>query len=319
MYICSFPTTVIFVDDNENYLKLLSETLSDIKIIRKNVKNIEVVKYIDKYIPPMDVANFAFTKKVENFGELSITNRIENLHKIIYKKDRFSMISVLVTDNVMPNITGEEILYKIRLSKIKKILLTGEVGVEKAIELLNNRIINKFITKQDKSFYEKIHNEINVLIQSFFYDKFAEYRNKIPFLKNTFLCNVINNLIETEKPTEYYVLDNNGSYLMLDSDANISRFLVQNKKQINYFINLFSKNGVSEDRYRPILNGTGIVNCMYNYHQNIEYCLNNIVEAKFITGASGEDLYYAFIRNDKSFDIDTNKIESFNKYISLNN
>lgn len=319
MYICSFPTTVIFVDDNENYLKLLSETLSDIKIIRKNVKNIEVVKYIEKYIPPMDVASFAFTKKVENFGELSITNRIENLHKIIYKKDRFSMISLLITDNVMPGITGEEILYNIRLSRIKKILLTGEVGVEKAIELLNNRIINKFITKQDKFFCEKIHNEINLLIKSFFYDKFSEYRSNIPFLKNTFLCNLIKNLIDTEKPTEYYVLDNNGSYIMLDSDANISKFLVQNKKQVNYFINLFKRNGVSEDRYKPLLDGTGIVNCIYNNHNNIDYCLNNMVEAKFITGASGENLYYAFIKDDKSLNVNHNKIESFNKYISLNN
>ncbi|MCD8542621.1 MAG: hypothetical protein LRY69_04220, partial [Gammaproteobacteria bacterium] len=179
----SYPTTVIVVDDNKEYLESLLNGLRE-----KKIKCIgfqcpkEALSYI--FSNPNQYEFSQALKEVEDDSPLPQTIShicldLSNLYKAAFKKSG-NEISVIVLDQQMPDISGDQFASVITDGNIKKLMLTGQLNDQKAIELLNKDIIDSYVEK-------KISNGINVV-----YEKIIDLQNRYFLDLNKHLNKIIN-------------------------------------------------------------------------------------------------------------------------------
>ncbi len=72
---------------------------------------------------------------------------IEAIRNELFNANRFDEVITLVLDYAMPGMTGLEVFKKLNKLSVRKILLTGEAGLDLALEAFNEGIIYKFILK----------------------------------------------------------------------------------------------------------------------------------------------------------------------------
>lgn len=77
------------------------------------------------------------------------------------------MIELIITDQVMPGIKGDEFLRTIheKLPDTMKILLTGQAGLDSAIKAINEGGLNRYIEKPWN--IESLRKDISALISKF--------------------------------------------------------------------------------------------------------------------------------------------------------
>lgn len=321
MLLCNFPTTVLLVDDNIQYLNVLREMIQDVPIFTKIINNLSIAEYINNYQSPIDFTKFEIKRNIRGSDEFNVISNLNNIYKIVYEKRRFNTISAVILDYLMPGKTGKEILNEIKNADMKKVLLTSFLNVDEAIELMNSRIVDRCFNKYDRDFIRNSNDYIFSTIRKFFEDKVKFRYYDIPFLKNPFICRLIQKYIEEIDPTEYYVLDDRGSYMFVDSDANISGLLVYSDDDLLEIERELIINGIKENYYLSLHNRKTIPGFMYHAltkqmreRYGAAYIIDNLVPASLIHDPiSKKKLYYAFVKNEFAFPLDKNKIVSYNK------
>jgi len=220
----SYPTTVVVVDDNEEYLESLLNGLRE-----KKIKCIgfqypkEALSYI--FCNPNQYEFFQALKEVEHDSPLSQTTShfcldLSKLYEASFKKGR-NEISVVILDQQMPDISGDQFASIITDGNIKKLMLTGQLNDQKAIELLNQKIIDSYVEKKISNGVNVIYEKIIDLQNRYFVD-LNKHFNKIVNQNNSILNqneykNIINKIASDYKITEQYILSKNGSRLFIKS------------------------------------------------------------------------------------------------------
>lgn len=321
MLFCSFPTTVLFVDDNPAYLKILLEVLSGVPIMRKSISNLHVTECLVNYKSDVNFSKIEVARNIKGSNEFNIISNIGKLYKVIYDKRRFDTISVVVLDYLMPGKTGREIIEEIKDVEVKKVFLTSFLNSQEAVDLLNAKMVNQCFNKYDRDFIEHAPEYLTSLIRGFFEENVRFRYTHVPFLKNPFMCRLIDNFIQELKPVEYYVLDNNGSYLFLDGDANISALFAYTEDDMDKLKLLLDEYGIGGEKYDAIANKQAVLGAMYTNlgktakeRLPAEYFANHIVTAKYMTDPnSGRNVYYAYVQDKTAFPIDMSRVVSFNE------
>ena len=241
----SFPTKVVIVDDNVELLKsmeLLSENYG-IELIpfndpRKALAYLQKITFCDftkKYLTPEENTEIFYSE---------INLHLNNLHQEVYNKARFNEVSALVIDYAMPGMNGQEFCQQIANSAIKKLLLTGEATYEKAAEMFNEGIIDLFVKKSDDNDYDSLFLLIKMLqkkyFQSFTKDLLFVLKNstgKSIFSDEKFI-DFFDNLIKNQQIVEYYVVDNSGSYLLINKLGEAKLLIVKPEEDMQVLYEL---------------------------------------------------------------------------------
>ncbi|HEX4046013.1 MAG TPA: response regulator [Gammaproteobacteria bacterium] len=329
---CFFPTTVVLIDDNSNFLNL---------IFAKIIKNLPCISFMDS----TEALNFLNTKgKKDNFSDKWLTYQeddainhsnvdinISKIHYEIYNFQRFSTIAVLVVDYDMPGLNGAELCQALQGSGYRTILLTGKAGLETAVELFNTNTINCYINKNDPHFIDKLLDAINGFQKEYFL-KISEFivnsltvKNKL-LGDNQFFClddpvfiDFFNGLLLKKDIREYYLLDESGSFLFLNATGKLSWLIVKNEEQMaatEYEMG-FKSVKISDELHEKIKNRSVLRhwfnNDDYPDPEKIEEAANLFYPATKLVGRS--NYYYSYIEKPLMMpDIDTNKIVSYDKY-----
>ncbi len=99
--------------------------------------------------------------------------------------------TLVITDQVMPNNTGVDLLKKMnaddRFQSTKTILLTGQATHKDTIEAINSAQLNHYIEKPWQK--EDLHRTIQSLITQYILENGLEYQPYIAILDQTILFN----------------------------------------------------------------------------------------------------------------------------------
>lgn len=305
------PTSVMIIDDNLNFLKATMAMLSD--------------EYMN--IIPYDSPNNAinFIENIYNTNQINIKEYIYNYenycifagYKMIYSKLRFSLISSIFTDYEMPGITGLDFLKKIKEKDIFKVMLTGIATDTMAQSILEKNLIQYFIRKNNFNFQDEIVHAMelgSLKFENKFYESINSILkniNDIDFILSAKLCDLLNKIIKEKDIIEYYIIDDNGSFLFIDKNNNISSIFVYNKndylKLYTKFREIFDHNLLSD-----LVNGNKIICFPYKSEQLSDHDLGI-----FINDAThiDDDISYVEI-DDVSYFIDINKLITFSSFKS---
>jgi len=158
---------------------------------------------------------------------------------------RLQEVSVLVIDNNMPIIKGLDICYKLKEFPFKKILLTGETKDEDVISSFNNKIIDYFFRKDTPNLFANIQTYINQLEQQYFQEQTAhilahlETDNTLPLSDEEFAV-FFEGIKERMQIKEFYLIDRNGSFLLVDKQDNKYFLVIHTERSLSEFCRFHS-------------------------------------------------------------------------------
>lgn len=226
LLLLSFPVKVLFVDDDNDLLKFYSEAFKE----DFNIQTIDSSEEALSLVNNQDIINYKlFTNDVNEAGsdliysgdDLARVNHLfQQIMKLADSKEKYKQVGVIISDYEMPKINGLKLCENINDPMIKKILLTGELGNEKAVKVLNNQKIQCYLEKTNSEILEEIKVYVKKYTNSYLEDitnlismPLAE---KLDFMKDLQYINLFNDIVTQNKIAEYYLINSNGSYLLIN-------------------------------------------------------------------------------------------------------
>lgn len=220
-----FPTTVIFLDDDNSFLKALRFNLEYGFFIFNKFTNIDsFIKHI-KANSSKEKEGFINRTIEDGYDHIGVDINVNDIYKKIYDKKRHQTISTIVADYHLGVKNGIDILKEITNS-FKKILLTGVADETTAIKAINREYIDSYIKKQDSNLAENLNKQI-IQSQAYYFsekgEKFLEQLHNIKY-SDTILdvieyIKIFNAIVKKYQIVEGYLLDPTGSYLFIDANG----------------------------------------------------------------------------------------------------
>lgn len=270
----TFPLNVAIVDDDIDYLSFLSKELNNtrFKFYNSAIEALKDIKPIN-----IDIKSF-----LENYFQGIYDLNYKNIEEFI--KNYSNKQGIIVSDYDMQYISGIEFLSKYNNSDLIKILLTNVYTPNKAVEALNNKLINYYLPK------DRVNTLINVIDehQRILFEnitknilKFTDINN-LKFLIDNEYINIFNSICHKYNIHTYYILNSHGCYYM-ENETNKFIFSIYNS---NDLIEL------TRDNLKNKIDGIKHANLIPSYFSatsnefelikaekfgNYSYCIENVV------------------------------------------
>lgn len=323
--IYSHPTTILFLDDNIDYLKNLSLHLPRNLFSYKLYNNPQkaLVDLSHNYNSRTYASTHWQLVNPRHLDSCVIEIDIPNLYTQCYNPNRFSSVSTIIIDYDMPDINGLEFLQKINFPEIQKILLTGVADTDIAIDAFNKGIIDLYIPKQNLDIESQLTNNILKSQACYFRHissptiKVLERQEDYPsaLMEKEFKV-LFDDLVKSFNVIEYFLLDTVGSFLLLTSSGEAIILYLQNEDQVESYYNDIKELDIEcfSDEEKDIIKSRNKIFCYKPFNEERlpdpslwkqYYC-----DAKTLKGTN--KFYYSIHKIDK---INLQKIVSFNSYL----
>ena len=218
-----WPTKTIIVDDNELFVESLGDYINNKHRCKAFTNPLEALNELQS--EDFDFDWFISKKGFSGFGEVDYNINYKTIENITHNSDRYNIYSTLVIDHDMPEMKGLDFCKKISSNLgIRRIMLTGNLDYKSGVEELNHKVVDSFVAKDDLS-----GSIINSLISKEERIFFENHSKKIlDFLKMENPSNPIfqenykdhfNQVIEENKICEYYMLNDQGWFLLIDENG----------------------------------------------------------------------------------------------------
>ncbi len=311
------PTTVTIIDDDSILLDNLTFVLS--KYFRCNSfasaiegKNALIQDhkklYQNKYL------NISY----EDFTEISVGLKISDVYKEIYNDERFSPSVLAIIDFEMPEMNGLELarLLKENIPNIKIIMFTGEANHETAIAAFNNNEIDRFIPKSEANYDEKLISYIRELTLNFYTQTFAgildylKARKDHPLQDSDFIS-MFNQIADENNIIEFYLLDDSGSFLMVDSLGKPIWLIVRTEEDMRTYYELAEGDNASNDLLESLKNKEKIT-----LFSNEDSVVPDLKEWHFYPAKKLKDkkIYYCVLNENES-PLHLKKIKNYKDFL----
>ena len=322
---CYFPSTALFVDDSHDFLLNFVLQLDEGVAYRIFDAPAKALSYINSKRSEADLVSQYCLSEYTEAKNCPLTNHTINLdlaaiHAEIYNPYRFSEISVVVVDYAMPGMDGLEFCRRIENSNLKKILLTGQADEKLAIAAFNEGLIHRYIKKSDINAAEQISKSIADLQLQYFQVMSDMVVRMLSVtspgcLHDNKFAHFFRQLREEKGLVEFYLVDNSGSFLMLDDNANVSFLIVKSEEDIRLYYDLALDNGADVAVLDQLASGEKIpglwqVNSSSSKWKEWSKCL--VPAKKFI---SEETYYYAYLQGNAWLGERQKKILSYHRYL----
>jgi CheY-like chemotaxis protein len=253
---CFFPTTVVAVDDDIVFLNGIKDFLQSNNIPCKTfndpVKALDFINEVGES-NKLDYSDLIIDGEEGTSSWKSILFNVNNLHKEIYNESRFMTISVVISDYMMPNMTGIELCSKIFDKDIQRILLTGMTEDKTAIEAFNKGYITHFINKRADNFPDELLAGINKSFDNYFRTYTNYIAKHISVVNGTHLNDSVfaaffKQILNTNNGySEYYMLDAFGSYLLLNPKGQFKMLSVLTENEIGRLVDVGMESGETDE------------------------------------------------------------------------
>lgn len=255
--VCYFPSTVLFVDDSRdfllNFVLQLEEDLS-YQVFDSPQKALTSICHVHGELERLKNRCLSEYTEAEHCPTTNstINLNLSAIHGEIYNRERFSEVSCVVVDYAMPGMNGLEFCQKLKHLPIKKILLTGQADEKIAIEAFNKGLIDRYIKKNAENVSGLITDAIRQLQADYFSTMSETITNMLSVaspncLQDEVFIDFFKDLLKSKAVVEYYLMDNSGSFLMLDAEGEMSSLIVKNEQDLKAHYDLGIDNGANQD------------------------------------------------------------------------
>ena len=325
MMCCYYPTTTIAIDDDIDFLRVITQHLGIADCISytspsKAIDSLECKKNFER-IHSRVSRDIIISDDVNTTPEDYAFNvNMHKLHEEIYSNERFNDVSVLIIDYNMQEMNGIDVCETLRNHPAKKILLTGGIDKEDiVIEAFNNGIINRFINKSDPSFPAKLKQAVSLLKEAYFRDLSTKIlpniaRSQKTLLHNPAYINFTRNLQDQFNTVEHYLLDTIGSSLFLDSAGNPLWLIIKHETELDNFVDI-ANNQESSPQLLNTLTKRSMIPFFFSeedYQQSASKWDDYLHPAYPLPGANG--YHYSIIQGHVKNNLKQENIVSYNLY-----
>lgn len=323
-----FPTKVVLVDDNIDFVKNLQMLFSP--------KGTEFIVFSHphealEYLQKRTYCTFAedhlnlknnheiFNKNINRMFSKNININLCSLYQQIYNPKRFDEVSLVVIDYNMPEMSGQEFCQRISNLPVQKMLLTGEASYEKAVEMFNGKLINSFVKKGED--FQILFQNIKDLQNKYFQNitKSTLFALQPPNGNSIFsdieFIDFFNLLCKEYNFIEHYVVDENGSHLLADASGKTKLLIVKTEENMQTLCDLAESDLEStKDIFDTLQERKKIV--FFQEEEDLLRPINTWSLYDAISLNYKETYYYALIDIDSNFNLDRNKITWFKHHLT---
>lgn len=239
----SFPTTVLMIDDNVEFLKSIAIGLpadaATYNFYSDPKKALQLIN--EKYQGGRFAAGLVNLMDEEEFEHRTLDVNVRDIYRIMYNRSRFQQISTVVVDYNMPGLDGIEFCRSIKDPHIQKILLTSIVDENKAIEVLNAGLIHTFIRKQSPNVMQLLSQALTQAQQRYFLHLSEIIQQVVSFspedsaLGDPAFIELFHRIAKNFGAVEYYLTEFLGSFVFVDADGNHYGLFTRIKDQIDFY------------------------------------------------------------------------------------
>lgn len=244
-----YPLKVLFVDDNAKLLQSLAKEFSTdysvqttsvpedaIRILNEQASVIRSL-FTDSTID----AEMNLTTNDMQISQTSLT--LNNILALANNPHKYDKIGIVITDFEMPGIDGISLCNRIENPAIQTILLTGKLDSAKAVRALSDKEIDCYLEKSSDTLNNDILYYIEQLHQRYFNNLtravFETTTSKLSFLNDTKFVELFNDIGNKYKIKEHYLIDKNGSFLLVAENKQKFVLIVHNDDSLDEFCEIF--------------------------------------------------------------------------------
>lgn len=250
-----YPTSVVFIDDNRDFLQNLSLELDSKLAFILLTSPLRALAVLNSGKGENSLIGKFFSRHHEAEGN-SLSSHVIDLDIDLIRREalndkRFGQISVAVVDYDMPEMNGLDFCRKVQDPLVKKILLTGKADEKIAIKAFNSGLIDRFITKSDPDATANLNSAIGELQQQYFSDMERMLSDALAvgaheFFRDPMFAMLFRELCDDLDIVEYYLCANPSGILMLAADGKSHLLIVQSREE------LLSEYEIALDNNAPI-------------------------------------------------------------------
>src|SRR3990167_1410628 len=242
------PSTTLWVDDDSLFLQAVSQLFNPGHLKTFN-HPADCLNFMAAYKAPSSNITFLRGAVEDERYELArhapVDLNVASIYQAHTSQTRRDEISVIIVDHNMTDMTGIALCEKLKHHPAKKILITGQTSHDTAIEAFNDGIIDKFINKASENLVPEIYKYHEELLFNYFQEvttpllSHLEADMKLPQSDPAFIC-FFHHLCQQYKIQEYYLIDKNGSMLLVDGAGYQRQLIIHTNRSLDAFIELIS-------------------------------------------------------------------------------
>lgn len=222
-----YPSSVLLLDDEEQFLQSLKGLLSldhavvgysSVEHALNFVRRSQAI--VNDHFQLLDRASGYADLESGMAGDHMVLFRSTNLHDVAFSPRRYGLTSVVVVDEVMPEMRGLEFCHLLQDTGIKTILLTGEMDdPAKTIAAFNSGKIDRYISKKDPNALSLVEQAIWELQLDYFTDMLSPLKAALKVsarhLLNSDQLEDLFDQVHSHFPfQEFYYHSRSGGYLL---------------------------------------------------------------------------------------------------------
>ena len=240
-----FPTTILIVEDDKSMRDLLSADLIELFPVLIATNANQAMQMIETHTSNFRIDSFIIkNSQGDMYHDDTMAIRIDfnKIANIPNNPKRHCEISTMISDYDMPGISGLELCQQLIDYPLKKILLTGMADEQKAVEAFNWRLIDRYIKKTDASSIDKLISFVRDMTLQYFIDISNNIKlvsSKLAILSHPNFVEFFSKIIQKYGICEYYLIDANGSFLLLDKDNAKLVLLITTDEELDGFTGFY--------------------------------------------------------------------------------
>lgn len=297
----SYPTTIIYVDDDAKALERMSVILGSERVISTFNDPVKALKYLKETYKFDPFTNRCFVESMDANPDHRVMDfNIRLIREEAFNPNRFKELAILILDYAMHDMTGGELAKQLRGKPYKIILLTGEADAETAVKLFNEGVIHSYIRKDDPHLKTQLIYAIKNLQNQYFQDlsrvvleNFPDHHWPIdPVYRELF-----NKTHNENDLLESFLVDQFGSYHFVTPGGKSSFLAVANEDMMDSYV-LISGDYDLPDNIRAGLKSKTLIPFFLNEE---DFDVSPLDWARYMHPAQMikgmENYYYSYIAN----------------------
>lgn len=323
---CYFPTTTVLVDDQESFLSKVELNLKQITPLRSFNDPLTALEFMNQsskkqlQLDKIMVNTLEMEASLGKADQHALTIDIPAILKHLYNPRRFLEVSDILIDYNMPQMNGIDLCEKIKDGSIRKLIVTGDMDISIAITAFNKGSISKFIPKQTEKFTQTLIDCIKTEKENYFITHSTTIlkiltNDTYNCLGNSSFIQLFKNLCQEHKTVEYYMIDDNGSFLLLNAEGQPTWFVVRSAQALEDSW-VFAEDGKAPKGILDVLRQREKIPFLFSERDQrlpaIQW-LPYLQTAKPIPNI--DDFYYAVVTDEPLYNNQLGKITSFKQFM----
>jgi CheY-like chemotaxis protein len=259
MPVLYYPTQVVLVDDNPNFVEVLQQGIAKAGITSTVFMNpmeaLRSLSLLELESPFLKALHF---DELSHSDELAFSEQtlLAAIHTLAENPKRHEAVTVVVADYDMPELPGDIFFSTFSHPYIKKIMLTGYADYEMAVKFFNERVFHQFLVKEVFTTTEQLALHIGALQQRYFTEMCSPIVNTLfvdhPYVLQSDYAQWVQALLEHYHIREHYTVAKNGSKCLRDHHGNVRYLAIATSEEMDGFVQTAELADAPESLLKPL-------------------------------------------------------------------